>query len=75
MENNYRYYIDGKIKMFNHRWLVVCDDETHSFQSREKARKNARWQNGHPANVNIRMCGPYKNVDGIARVIDLDRYA
>ena len=58
----------------NHRWLVECDDEHKSFSSRSAAREYAARLANHPANVNIRRFGPYKNVDGIARIIDLDGF-
>lgn len=59
------------MKWFKNRWLVVCDDELESFSTRAKARAAAGRISGHPANANIRLFGPYLNVDGIAQVIDL----
>lgn len=53
-----------------HRWLVVCDDETWTFRTRAGARAQAARLNRHPANVDIRLHGGYSNVDGHARVID-----
>jgi hypothetical protein len=58
-------------KYYQHRWLVECDDERASFSTRAKARAYAVRLSGHPANANIRLFGPYTNVDGCARVIDL----
>ena len=53
------------------RWMVVCDDEKFRFTTRKAAREYASWLNRHPANTNTRQFGPYANVDGVARVIDL----
>jgi hypothetical protein len=58
-------------KYYQHRWLVECDDERSSYRTREQARAVAARENGHPCNENIRLFGPYTNVDGCARVIDL----
>lgn len=52
------------------RWLVICDGERDAFASRSQARAAARRINRHPANVDIRRYGGYRNVDGVARVID-----
>jgi hypothetical protein len=57
---------------YNFRWLVICDDEMSNFQTREQAKSYANWLNRHPSNSNIRVYGPYKNVKGVASVIDLD---
>ena len=56
---------------YRNRWLVECDDERASFSTRAKARAYAVRLSGHPANANIRLFGPYSNVDGIAQVVDL----
>ena len=53
------------------RWGVVCDDERWVFSTRARAREWAARVNRHPANANIRMFGPYRNVDGVARLVDL----
>ncbi|MBX6334668.1 hypothetical protein IRY61_05020 [Candidatus Saccharibacteria bacterium] len=58
-------------KWFRHRWLVVCDDYMKSHPTRKAAREDARRLNDHPSNEDIRRFGPYLNVTGIARVIDL----
>ena len=58
-------------KYYQHRWLVECDGERASFPTRAKARAYAVSRSGHPANANIRLFGPYTNVDGIAQVNDL----
>lgn len=60
-----------KTEWYHYRWLVECDDERFNYRSRERARAAAARLNSHPANVNIRAYGPYRNVDGRARVIDL----
>lgn len=60
-----------RTRYFSYRWLVVCDDEARSYKTRSAAKEAARSLQGHPANANIRAFGPYKNVDGEARVIDL----
>jgi|GEM_PF-5248857 len=49
-------------------WLVECDDERRRFATRAQAREYAGWLNRHPANRDIRAHGPYRNVDGRARV-------
>lgn len=53
------------------RWAVEIDDEITFHYSRAEAREVAGWHNRHPANSAIRAHGPYRNVDGVARVIDL----
>lgn len=53
------------------RWMVICDDERRTFATRAKARQYASWLRHHPSNVDIRLFGPYKNVDGCPRVVDL----
>jgi len=52
------------------RWVVECDGDKWRFSSRAAAREHAGWLNRHPSNTNIRAFGPYKNVDGRARVRD-----
>jgi len=49
-------------------WAVIIDDETEWYATRAAARAKAKWHNRHPANVDIRRFGPYKNVTGRARV-------
>lgn len=51
-------------------WALVIDGEVEFFATREKARAAARVVAKHPTNKNARAFGPYKNVDGIARVHD-----
>lgn len=63
------YRHDGS--SYQHRWLMVCDDERESYASRAAALDAARWHRRHPGNADIRTHGPYANVDGIPRVIDL----
>lgn len=58
-------------RQFDKRWLVVCDDEMFSCSTRREARSRAERLNGHPANADIRNHGPYKNVTGTARIIEL----
>ena len=53
------------------RWMVVCDDERRRFRTRAAARDWARGENAHPSNVDVRRFGPYRNVDGVARILDL----
>lgn len=55
------------------RWLVDCDGDISTFASRAAAREHQAWLNRHPGNVDIRNFGPYTNVDGIARLVDLGR--
>lgn len=56
--------------MATKRWSVEIDGERFAFRTRDEARQCAARHNRHPANVNIRTFGPYRNVDGTARVID-----
>jgi len=49
-------------------WLVECDDERWRYSTRAAAREFAGRLNRHPGNVDIKTHGPYRNVDGRARV-------
>lgn len=50
-------------------WVVVCDDETWTFATREKARELATSLRRHPSNVDIRRHGGYRNAGGDVRVL------
>ena len=56
--------------MTTKRWIMVIDDEVELHASRAAARKSAAWHRHHPANADIRQHGPYRNVDGVPRVLD-----
>lgn len=62
--------MQGTDKSTRPRWLVICDDEREEHNTRSQARKAAAEINRHPANRDIRRHGGYRNVDGVARVID-----
>lgn len=53
------------------RWAVVIDGQVSTFASRARAREAAGRHSRHPANVDIRRFGGYRNADGRARVHDL----
>lgn len=60
-------------KITKKRWAVECDGERWRFATRAQARSFAERLNSHPANGNIRLFGPYLNVDGCARVVDMSK--
>jgi len=52
------------------RWVVECDGERELYSTRAAARAAARAWARHPANVDARRFGLYRNVTGQVRVRD-----